>query len=170
MSTARDIQQNSNQVQTSECKLCILSQQEVKNIKTLYEDEEMKAIFYPTLIPGHIALLPKQHYPLIMNVPEEVVYKMFVVAQKLCTQLIKETAYQGFTLVSNNGVDQAHPHFSLHILPRTEGDGLNFIWQPQQVEEAALALVEGHLKGKVAATQKEERVSEILQEYPQRLP
>ena len=158
------------QQKEEDCKFCILAQKNVTNVKTMYEDADIKVIFYPTLVPGHIALIPKQHYPLLMKVPEELVYKLFIVAQKFCKQLLEETQYQGFNLVSNNGVDQVHPHFSLHIIPRREGDGLNFVWQPQQVEDATFALIEEHLKGKANVAQKEEKVHEILREYPQRLP
>ena len=154
----------------SECKLCLLAKHSPNNIKTLFEDEEIKVIFYPTIVPGHIAVIPKEHFTVMMKVPEKIIHKIFLIAQKFCKEIVNETEYEEFDLISNNGVDQAHPHFSLHIIPRKKDDGLNFKWQPQQVDDASLDLVLEHLKGKVESAKKEDEASEKFAEYIERLP
>src|SRR3989344_2627350 len=105
---------------SEQCKLCLLAQHSVSNIKKLYEDEDVVLIWYPTIVVGHLALIPKQHYSIMMNVPDTLLQKMFVLVQQFARELLQQTMYEGFTLISNNGIDQAHSHFSLHIIPLFE--------------------------------------------------
>ena len=168
--TADEAPKSSTVSSSEQCKLCLLAQHSVSNIKKLYEDEDVVLIWYPTIVVGHLALIPKQHHSIMMNVPDTLLQKMFVLVQQFARELLQQTTYEGFTLISNNGIDQAHSHFSLHIIPRKKEDGLNFAWQGQQVEEAALTMVEQHLRATVATEKKENDVAETLSNYPERLP
>ena len=155
---------------SEQCKLCLLAQHQVSNIKKLYEDDEVVVIWYPTLVAGHIALIPKKHDSIMMSVPDEIMQKIFTLAHRFAREIMQQTNYEGFTLISNNGIDQAHSHFSLHLVPRKKDDGLTFSWQGQTVEDAALGMVEQHLRTTVATAQKEDDVAENFSNYLDRLP
>ncbi len=170
MSTNKSPAAHTESSSSEQCKLCLLAQHSVSNIKKLYEDEDCILIWYPTIVVGHLALIPKKHYSIMMAVPDLLLQKMFVLAHRFSRELLQQTSYEGFTIISNNGIDQAHSHFSLHIIPRKKDDGLNFSWQGQEVEDAALTMVEQHLRATVATEKKEKEVAETLSNYLERLP
>ncbi|MBD3318758.1 HIT domain-containing protein [Candidatus Woesearchaeota archaeon] len=110
----------------------------------LYEDELCfaKLVRRPATT-GHIVLLPKEHFAIIEQVPDEVMHHLFVVANKLGAAAFDGLKAQGSNLLIQNGIaaGQTHNHVMLHLLPRFQQDGVDFTWQPQQVEEAQLDAV-----------------------------
>lgn len=62
--------------------------------------------------PIHLMVVPKTHYPEFIQVPDDLLHKIFVVAKKI----IIEQNLTSYRLV-NNGLGSALvPHFHLHIL------------------------------------------------------
>ena len=54
----------------------------------------------------------------------------------------------GANLIIENGTgaEQQVPHLSFNIIPRVEGDGINFQWQPKKLSEEQMSLAELQLK------------------------
>lgn len=94
---------------------------------TVYEDETFKVILdrFPAA-PGHVLIIPKEHYSDMFCLPEEVAAKVYSLAQKIADHVKKEVGAEGINIVQNNGeaAGQSVYHFHLHIIPRKKGDGI----------------------------------------------
>ena len=69
---------------------------------------------------------------------------------------------------------QGIPHFSINIIPRSEGDGLNFQWEPKQPPkeevEKALILVKEQTANIHPSGFEMEKKEIKLQEAPKKIP
>ncbi len=115
----------------------------------LYEDDKIFAVLARDSInPGHIIVLPKNHYTIIEQVPDYEVAKLSKIANKLSIALFESMKIQGTNILIQNGIasHQEIPHFMIHIIPRLENDGHNFLWKPRQLSEEEMSTVEMQLK------------------------
>ena len=115
----------------------------------LYEDDKLIAILPKEAIAaGHIILMPKKHYTIIEQVPDYEMAHIAKVANKLSIALFESLKIQGTNILIQNGLaaHQAIPHLLVHIIPRVEGDNLNFQWKPRQLSEEEMSTIEISLK------------------------
>jgi histidine triad (HIT) family protein len=111
----------------------------------VYEDDKVLAVLaeQPAAI-GHILVMPKNHHQIIEQVPDFILSHLLVVANKLMSATFEAFGAQGTNMLIQNGIPagQSWPHFMLHIIPRREGDGLSYQWQPKQMSQDDLSTVE----------------------------
>ncbi len=100
----------------------------------VYEDDETMAFLdYRPLFKGHLQLIPKRHYETIMDLPEELVGRLFSKAKFLSEVVEKAMGSDGIFIAINNKVGQSVPHLHIHIVPRRFKDGLHgFFWPRMQ--------------------------------------
>jgi len=109
----------------AECVFCgILPEQFV------FEDELSAAFLdHRPLFPGHVLLIPKQHYETLADLPQAVVGPFFLNAQLLAKAVEAAMEADGSFVAINNRVSQSVPHLHVHIVPRRKKDGLKgFFW------------------------------------------
>lgn len=109
----------------SNCIFCKISAGEIPS-KTIYEDEEFRVIMdISPATKGHALIIPKEHYPNIYEIPEEVAARAMLLAKKLAAHMTDALKCDGFNLVQNNGevAGQTVFHFHMHLIPRYENDG-----------------------------------------------
>lgn len=141
----------------------------------LYEDEKAVVMLSDTPSTyGHILVMPKEHYPIIEQVPDFVVEHIFKIANKVSIAAFEALHVQGTNLLVNNGVaaGQDSAHFMVHVVPRREGDGLNFQWTPRQLSEEEMSTVELQLKeeaGKIGSFQKEKEAPIEMKEEKEKI-
>lgn len=102
--------------------------------KKVYEDDKVLGILdINPANPGHILLLPKEHYAILPQMPDEIVKYMGMISKQLSRSLIKALKLDGTTIfIANGGVaGQKAQHFMLHIIPRKEGDGIGLEIKPK---------------------------------------
>lgn len=119
----------------SECPICALVQSKTL---TLFEDEDIVAMAAPEpSVPGHLIVVPKIHSPIFESVPDNVVKRLFSVANRISIAAFEAIGAQGTNLLVQNGLPagQSKPHFLVNIIPRREGDNLSLEWQPGKVSE-----------------------------------
>ncbi len=130
------------------CQRCQLVGSNKESI--IYEDNKVFAVLAeePSAF-GHIIVMPKEHYPILEQVPDFIVGKAFSVANKISIAIFEALGVTGTNIMVNNGIEagQDEPHFMVHVIPRREGDGLNFVWPAKQLSQedmsnAALQLKE----------------------------
>jgi histidine triad (HIT) family protein len=136
--------------------------------EVLFEDSDFVVMGFPSLAKGHLAVVPKEKFSMVMKMPEPLVGKMYLMAQKF----VKEMKYEA-NVILNTGVDQALPGVSLHIVPRKADDGLNFNWEPKQLGEEELEKllfdVRGSHQSKVSSIEVEDNDSGVPEYYTQHL-
>ena len=96
---------------------------------TLYEDDMFKVIF--DLSPaskGHAIILPKEHFKNLFALDDNYASKLMIVVKKVATAMREELKCDGFNLLQNNEeiAGQTIFHFHMHLIPRYEGDTVNF--------------------------------------------
>lgn len=102
---------------------------------TVYEDEHVLAFMdIAPANPGHLLIIPKQHYRNIFDMPAEVGSKIMEAAILLAKAIRKALNPDGLNLFQSNeaAAFQTVFHFHLHLIPRWETDPLRLPWQPSE--------------------------------------
>lgn len=110
---------------------------------TVYEDPTVEAFLdHHPLMPGHVLVVPKEHYETLDELPSESVGPFFLLVQKLARAVETGMRADGTFIAINIRISQSVPHLHVHLVPRRKGDGLfgkNFMWirRPYPSEAAA---------------------------------
>ena len=92
----------------------------------IYENEDVLAFLdIAPVAKGHTLIIPKKNYPLLEDLPENLVAPIMLAAQKVVRMQKKALGSSGSTLLQNNGKSAGQEvfHFHLHIIPRFKNDG-----------------------------------------------
>jgi histidine triad (HIT) family protein len=102
----------------------------------VFEDEISLAFLdRRPLFPGHVLLIPRDHYETIADLPEELVGPYFANARLLARAIEQAMDAQGTFVALNNKVSQSVPHLHVHVVPRRRKDGLRgFFWPRRKYE------------------------------------
>ena len=97
-------------------------------VSICYEDAD--AIAFMDIQPvntGHVLVVCRAHYESLEDVPDELAMHLFRVASKLVPAVKKVANAEGINVVVNSGsaAGQDEPHYHVHVIPRTEGDGFD---------------------------------------------
>ena len=114
------------ELQRKNCVFCHIASGKVPARK-VYEDNECLAVLdINPANPGHTLLMPKEHYTVMLQVPEQLIGHVFVVAKGLSQASLQALQGKGTTIFAANGTaaGQRAPHFMLHIIPRMAGDNI----------------------------------------------
>ena len=81
------------------------------------------------LFPGHVLLIPREHFETMGDLPPEDVGPLFSGARLLAIAMETGLGAKGSFVAVNNRVSQSVPHVHVHIVPRRPKDGLKgFFW------------------------------------------
>lgn len=155
-----------------ECKYC---QRIAEGKGIIYSDSKAVAMLNDSpSVYGHILVMPKEHYPIIEQVPDFIIDHIFRIANKISVAVFEALRVQGTNMVVNNGVaaGQDAAHFMVHVLPRREGDGLSMQWVPKQLSEEEMSTVELQLKEQtktIGSFQKEQEAPIELKKEKERI-
>jgi len=114
------------QFQKQQCIFCQIVAGKVQSRK-VYDDENVIAILdINPANPGHILLMPKEHYSIMPQMPDQIIEHIAKITKHLSASLLKALKVEGTTIFIANGVaaGQRAQHFMLHIIPRKDNDGL----------------------------------------------
>lgn len=128
------------------CVFCKIVAGEIPSYK-IYEDDQVLAFLDINPVrPGHALLIPKKHYPMMPDVPDDLLAYIFLKTKELMLK-IKSAMQADFAVVSVVGVDV--PHFHVHIVPRKFNDDLANFWPTEkyaagEAEETANKITQKH--------------------------
>tara|TARA_Y100000310_G_C20396695_1_gene675431 strand:- start:18 stop:764 length:747 start_codon:yes stop_codon:yes gene_type:complete len=112
--------------QKQQCIFCHIAEGKMQ-AKKIYEDDKVIAVLdINPANPGHILLLPKEHYAIMPLMPDELISYISMVAKALSNALLKALKVEGTNVFIANGVSagQKAQHFMMHIIPRNKNDNL----------------------------------------------
>lgn len=141
------------ELQIKQCIFCHIIRGQV-NAKKVYEDEKVIAILdINPANPGHTLLIPKQHYAIMPQMPDDLIRHMFIVAKKISHTLLSSFKASGTNIFIANGVvaGQKAPHFIIHIIPRKEGDNAGLEMPENDFPQREMKKLYEHLYKKFAA-------------------
>lgn len=120
------------------CIFCKILSGEIPSA-VVYEDEEFKVILdVGPAAKGHMLILPREHYEDIMEMPEELVSKAFLLAKKMAVRMESVLGCDGINVLQNNheAAGQTVFHFHIHLIPRRKKDGVGVTWKPGTLTDA----------------------------------
>src|SRR5205823_1502105 len=84
------------------------------------------------VFPGHILLIPREHYETLADLPRALLEPLFGAAQRLQLALESGLGADGVFVAVNNRISQSVPHLHVHVVPRRRKDGLRGFFWPRQ--------------------------------------
>ncbi|MXV77626.1 HIT family protein [Candidatus Poribacteria bacterium] len=117
-----------------ECIFCAIVEGKIPSAK-VYENEHVFAFMdIAPANPGHLLVIPKQHYRNIFDMPADVGSKIMEAAIPLAAAIRETLNPDGLNLFQSNepAAFQTVFHFHLHLIPRWEGDPLRLPWRPSE--------------------------------------
>jgi histidine triad (HIT) family protein len=158
------------------CLICQIVANKVPSYK-IYEDDLILAVLDVNgANPGHCFVIPKNHYPIIEQVPDQELENLFSVANKISSSIFEKLKVQGTNIFVANGIPagQTVAHFLINVIPRQENDGINLQWKPKQLTQEEMSTVELKLKesiqnigvGKIEKTDQPKTIPENAEIQP----
>ena len=155
--------------QKKNCIFCQIISGQVSS-KKIYEDDICLAILdINPANPGHILLLPKEHYAIMPLIPADELKHMSMVAKALSHVLLKVLKVGGTTIFIANGAiaGQRAQHFMLHIISRKEGDGLKFDIPKKKLAKSQMNEVRKRLKERIDVIFGKKKEEVVIEEKPE---
>ena len=133
------------------CLLCQIAANAILSYKIYEDDLTLAVLDVNGANPGHCFVIPKNHYPIIEQVPNDELANIFSVANKISSAIFETLKVQGTNIFVANGIPagQTVAHFMVNVIPRKEGDGINLQWKPKQLNEEEMSTVELKLKDQI---------------------
>ena len=131
--TAHMSPEQAAEMQKNQCIFCQIISGKVAS-KRIYEDEKCVGLLdINPANPGHVILMPKEHYSIMPLMPEEEIKHLFRTAKNISKAQIRTLQTGGTTIFAANGAvaGQKAPHFMIHIIPRKKNDGITAFTLPK---------------------------------------
>lgn len=108
------------------CIFCKIVSGEIPSYKVYEDDNFLAFLDISQATYGHTLVVPKKHYANLLEMPNELLSKMFIIVKNISEKLTKTTQCEGFNILNNNGeaAGQTIHHFHVHIIPRYSNDNL----------------------------------------------
>ena len=106
-----------------DCVFCKIVKGEISCEKVLERDNFIVIKDVNPKVEGHLLVISNDHYENFVDLPSGLYDDLL----KGVKEVVEEMGFENFNLVVNNGKfsGQIIPHFHLHILPRSDGDGFS---------------------------------------------
>jgi len=110
------------------CIFCKIASGEIPCHKVFENDKVLAFLDINPTVPGHTLVIPKKHFANIFEIDNEYLKELILVAKDMAIRMKADFGAEGVNLFQSNGetAEQTVFHFHLHLLPRKEGDALNF--------------------------------------------
>ncbi|MBD3249598.1 HIT domain-containing protein [Candidatus Woesearchaeota archaeon] len=146
--------------QKKQCIFCQIISGKVQS-KKIYEDEHCLAVLdINPAAPGHILLMPKEHYPIMPLIPEDVLAHISAVAKELSGAMLNALKVEGINLFIANGASagQRAQHFMLHIIPRKTDDKIPMDVPQKKISPEELQPIKEKLQSKLLQITSQQKV------------
>lgn len=117
-----------------ECIFCAIVDGKIPSAKVYENDHVFAFMDIAPANPGHLLIIPKQHYRNIFDMPTDVGSKIMEAAVLLANAIQAALKPDGLNLFQSNepAAFQTVFHFHLHLIPRWEEDPLRLPWKPSE--------------------------------------
>ena len=127
----------------NDCIFCKIIANEIPSAK-IYEDDKVLAFLDINYVnPGHVLVIPKEHYENMLSTPDELVAYLYIKSKELMIK-IKQAMKADFVALSVVGTDV--PHFHIHLIPRYFNDGLAGFWPTKKYSEGEMKEIAEKIK------------------------
>jgi histidine triad (HIT) family protein len=132
----------------TDCLFCGIVAGTVPAQIVLADDAVVAFLDVRPVFKGHLLVVPRKHYVTLADLPAALIGPLFSRVQRVSAVMPGALGSQGSFVGINNTVSQSVPHFHVHVVPRTKGDGLRgFFWpRGKYADEAEAAEYAGRLR------------------------
>jgi len=111
----------------TDCLFCKISKKEIPSSKVYEDDKTFAFLDISPISKGHTLVIPKNHSQNIYTMPTDDMNALMQTTQKIANALKKSLKCDGINLGMNNEkpAGQLIMHAHMHVIPRTQGDGLS---------------------------------------------
>ena len=108
-----------------DCVFCQIVKGEAEASFVHQDDTIVAFMDIQPITQGHMLVVPRDHYVLMRDVPDQIAMRAFRVARTLASTSEATLAAGGVNLFVADGevAFQDVPHFHIHVIPRYSGDG-----------------------------------------------
>lgn len=120
--------------QKAQCPFCKIVAGEIPANKVFEDDKILAIADINPAAPGHLLVMPKEHYPIMPLIPPETFSHLFSMIKFISRAQKKAVPCQQNSIFIANGgaAGQRSSHFMLHIIPREPNDGLTKDFSPPE--------------------------------------
>ena len=111
------------------CVFCQIAQGNLVSPIVFEDSSTLGFLDHRPLFPGHVLLIPKEHFETLADLPTSLIVPFFTNVQMMSRAVESAMDAEGTFVAMNNRVSQSVPHLHVHIVPRRRKDGLKgFFW------------------------------------------
>ncbi|MBD3313390.1 HIT domain-containing protein [Candidatus Woesearchaeota archaeon] len=140
------------EMQKQNCIFCHIIAGKVASRKVYEDDKAVGILDINPANPGHVVIIPKEHYAIMPQIPEDILAHLFMVTKGISQACLKAFKAQGTNIFVANGAvaGQRAQHFMIHIIPRKENDGITSFKLPEkQIDEQQIEEIRKILRQKL---------------------
>lgn len=121
----------------NDCVFCAIAAGEIPCFKVFEDDFALAYLDINPFSEGHTLVIPKAHTTGLLDTPEETLAALLARVKKVAAHLKSALGCDGFHILQNNGAaaGQTVGHIHFHIVPRREGDPIEFANRPGDMEQ-----------------------------------
>jgi histidine triad (HIT) family protein len=103
-----------------DCIFCKIVSKEADAVFVFEDEHSIAFLDIHPLNPGHTLVVPKKHYPSMVEMPPEEVGRVFVSVAKVTRGVMKASKADGINIGQSNGraASQEVFHMHVHVIPR----------------------------------------------------
>lgn len=119
--------QELKEYQKQNCVFCQIIEGKVASKKVFEDDNCIAILDINPANPGHLLLMPKEHYAIMPLMPDTLIKHMFMISKQLSGALLRALKADGTNIFVANGAaaGQKAQHFMVHVIPRMKNDGIS---------------------------------------------
>jgi histidine triad (HIT) family protein len=123
------------------CIFCKLAAGQIPSFKVFEDDVVLAFLDIAPVVEGHTLVVAKQHYPTVMETPDEALAAINLRIPTISRMMLAATRTTACNVLINNGAEagQTVRHIHYHILPRQAGDAFDIPWKAGALTPAAAA-------------------------------
>ena len=111
------------------CVFCSIITRSASSQIVFEDDISLGILDRRPLFPGHVLLVPRQHFETLPDLDPGLIAAFFANVQLLSKAVPVAMESEGTFVAINNKVSQSVPHLHVHVVPRNKKDGLRgFFW------------------------------------------
>jgi histidine triad (HIT) family protein len=114
------------------CAFCQIRDGRVPAQLVLDEPAALAFLDQRPVFPGHVLVIPREHFTTLADLPVEQVGPLFEAGQRVAVAVQAAMEADGSFVGINNIVSQSVPHLHIHVVPRRRKDGLRGFFWPRQ--------------------------------------
>lgn len=135
------------------CIFCKIAGGQIPAAKVLETDAVVAFLDIAPVAPGHVLVVPKEHYARLADTPPDVVAALAAELPRLTRAVLAATGAPALNVLQNNGREagQVVDHVHFHLIPRRPGDDFRYTWPRTQYAEGSVEQMRASIANSVGS-------------------